>query len=71
MNRVPPFPLSQPITGQCRISDLATKRIACTVLSAKMSSHDTWFDYHRRRINGQRRRADYFRAHSEYREQLF
>ena len=36
-----------------------------------MSSHDTWFDYHRRRINGQRRRADYFRAHSEYREQLF
>ena len=41
MKSVPPCAHSQPITGQRRISDLATNRIACTALIANMSSHDT------------------------------
>jgi hypothetical protein len=43
MKMVPERATSQPITGQRRTSDLATKRTGLTAWITQMSSQDTWF----------------------------
>ena len=43
MNKVPAPAARLPITGHARISLLATNDAARTVLSTKISIHETWF----------------------------
>jgi len=42
MNRVPTFSASQPMSGQARTSDLATKRQARWLSMSQMSSQEMW-----------------------------
>ena len=44
MKIVPARATSQPMSGQRRTSDLATKRTGLTAWITQMSSHDTWFE---------------------------